>query len=62
MLSIMLPFCDTYQIVKDEYQRPARSLQPLQVPERKWEEIAMDFVMGLPRTQSEDYSLWEIVD
>jgi hypothetical protein len=24
----------------------------LQVPEWKWEEIAMDFIMGLPRTQS----------
>jgi hypothetical protein len=23
----------------------------LQVPEWKWEEIAMDFIMGLPRTQ-----------
>jgi hypothetical protein len=26
-------------------------LQPLQVLEWKWEEIAMDFIMGLPRTQ-----------
>jgi hypothetical protein len=34
----------------------------LQVPEWKWEEIAMDFIMGLPRTQSEFDSIWEIVD
>jgi transposase InsO family protein len=37
-------------------------LQPLQVPEWKWEEIAMDFIMGLPRTQSGYDSIWIIVD
>jgi transposase InsO family protein len=34
----------------------------LQVPEWKWEEIAMDFIVGLPRTQSGYYSIWVIVD
>jgi hypothetical protein len=43
---------DTCQQVKDEHQQPAGLFQPLQVPEWKWEEIAMDFIMGLPRTQS----------
>jgi uncharacterized protein involved in tolerance to divalent cations len=43
--------CDTCQRVKAEHQRPARLLQPLQVPEWKCEEIAMDFIVGLPRTQ-----------
>jgi hypothetical protein len=37
-------------------------LQQLQVPEWKWEEIAMDFIMGLPRTQSGYDSIWVIVD
>jgi hypothetical protein len=37
-------------------------LQPLQVPELKWEEISIDFVMGLPRTYSGYDSLWVIVD
>jgi hypothetical protein len=32
------------------------------VPEWKWEEIAMDFIMGLPRTQSGYDSIWVIVD
>jgi hypothetical protein len=44
--------CDTCQRVKAEHQRLAGQLQPLHVPECKWEEIAMDFIMGLPRTQS----------
>jgi transposase InsO family protein len=44
--------CDTCQRVKAEHQRPARLLHPLQVPEWKWEEIDMDFIVGLPRTQT----------
>jgi hypothetical protein len=42
--------CDTYQRVKAEHQRPARLLQPLKIPEWKWEETRMDFIVGLPRT------------
>jgi hypothetical protein len=34
----------------------------LQVPEWKLEEIAMDFIVGLPRTQSGYDSIWVIVD
>jgi hypothetical protein len=54
--------CDTCQRVKDKHQRPARLLQPLQVPEWKREEIVMDFIVGLPRTQSGYDSIWVIVD
>jgi hypothetical protein len=32
------------------------------MPEWKWEDIAMDFIMGLPRTQSGYDSIWVIVD
>jgi hypothetical protein len=48
--------------VKAEDQRPAGLLQPLHVPEWKWEEIAMDFIVCLPRTQSGYDSIWVIVD
>jgi hypothetical protein len=54
--------CDTCQRVKAEHQRLVGLLQPLQVPEWKWEEIAMDFIMGLPRTQSGYDSIWVIID
>jgi hypothetical protein len=54
--------CDTCQRVKAEHQRPTGLLQPLQVPEWKWKEIAMYFIVGLPRTQSTYDSIWVIVD
>jgi hypothetical protein len=43
--------CDVCQRVKAEHQRPAGLLYPLKIPEWKWEEIGMDFITGLPRTQ-----------
>jgi hypothetical protein len=48
--------------VKAEHQRPARLLQPLKIPEWKWEEIIMDFIVGLPHTQDGYDSIWVIVD
>jgi hypothetical protein len=54
--------CDTCQRVKAEHQRPAGLLQPLKIPEWKWEEIRMDFIVGLPRTQAGYDSILLIVD
>jgi hypothetical protein len=54
--------CDVCQRVKAEHQRPARLLQPLKVLEWKWEEIGMDFIMGLPRTRDRYDSIRVIVD
>jgi hypothetical protein len=54
--------CDTCQRMKAEHQKPAGLLQPLPVPEWKWEEIGMDFVTGLPQTQKGNDSIWVIID
>jgi hypothetical protein len=54
--------CDICQRVKAEHQRPAGLLQPMKIPEWKWEEVGMDFIVGLPRTKSGYDSIWVIVD
>ena len=54
--------CDTCQRVKAEHQRPSGLLQPLEIPTWKWEDIAMDFIVGLPRTRSNHDAIWVVID
>ena len=54
--------CLICQQVKAEHQRPARLLQSLPIPQRKWERITMDFVVGLPHCQNGYDAIWVIVD
>ena len=37
-------------------------LQPLSIPVWKWEDISMDFVVGLPHTTKGYDSIWIIMD
>jgi hypothetical protein len=54
--------CLTCQKIKVEHQRPSGPLQPLDIPEWKWESIAMDFVVGFPRIPAGYDSIWVIID
>jgi hypothetical protein len=54
--------CDVCQRVKAEHQRPAGLLQPLKIPVWKWEEVGMDFITGLQRSNRGNDSIWVIVD
>ena len=54
--------CPNFQQVKAEHQNPEGLTQILDVPTWKWEYINMDFVVGLPRTRSQNDSIWVIVD
>jgi len=54
--------CDTCQRVKAERQRPVGLLEPMEIPEWKWEEVGMDFIVGLPQTQKGYDAIWVIMD
>jgi hypothetical protein len=42
--------------------RTPRMLQPLPIHVWKWEDISMDFIVGLPHTSKGHDSIWVIVD
>jgi hypothetical protein len=54
--------CDICQRVKASHLRTAGILQPLPIPSWKWEDISMDFIVGLPNTSLRHDSIWVIVD
>lgn len=43
--------CVVCQQVKIKHQKPGALLRPLEIPIWKWDNISMDFAIGLPHTQ-----------
>ena len=58
----LVSHCLTCQQIKAERQLPRGLLQPLPIPEWKWERISMDFVVGLPKSLQGYDLVWVIVD
>ena len=54
--------CDVCRRVKAEHQRPAGTLQPLAIPEWKWDKVGMDFITGFPRTKRGNNAIFVVVD
>jgi hypothetical protein len=54
--------CPTFQQVKTEHRRLAGTLKPLLIPKWKWDEIFMDFILGLPKAPTGKDSIWVFVD
>eukprot|EP00253_Pinus_taeda_P023109 PITA_23109 len=54
--------CLECQQIKAEHQHPAGLLQPLPIPEWKWEVISMDFITSLPKTKRNNDSIMVVVD
>ena len=54
--------CDTCQRIKASHLKTAGPMQPLAIPTWKWDDISMDFIVGLPLTSKHHDSIWVIVD
>ncbi|GJX80656.1 putative reverse transcriptase domain-containing protein [Tanacetum coccineum] len=54
--------CLTCLRVKAEHQKPSGLLVQPEIPQWKWDNITMDFVTKLPKTQSGNDTIWVIVD
>jgi hypothetical protein len=54
--------CDICWKVKADYMKPGGLLQPLSISDWKWDDISMDFVVGLPLTARKFDSIWVTVD
>jgi len=54
--------CLVCQKAKIEHQRPGGTLEPLNIPQWKWDNISMDFVIHLPRSMRGHDSIWVILD
>jgi hypothetical protein len=50
--------------VKAEHYRSTGmlKLKPLLILKWKWDEIAIDFILGLPKTPTGEDSIWVVVD
>jgi hypothetical protein len=54
--------CDTCRKVNADYMKPGGLLQPLSIPDWKWDDISMDFIVDLPMTARKFDSIWVILD
>jgi hypothetical protein len=54
--------CDICQRVKASHLKTAGVLQPLPILSWKWEDISMDFIVGLPNTSQRHDFIWVIID
>jgi hypothetical protein len=54
--------CGTCWKVNANYMKHGGLLQPLSIPEWKWDDISMDFILGLPLTAHKFDLIWVIVD
>jgi hypothetical protein len=54
--------CDTCRCVKAIHMKTVGPLQSFPIPTWKWEDISVDFIVGLPRTAKGFDSIWVIVD
>ena len=53
---------DSRQRVKPSTQVPVGLLQPLPIPDQKWESVSLDFIVNLPKTPSGFDAILVVID
>jgi hypothetical protein len=62
MIARYVSECDTCRKVKTDYMKSGGLLQPLSILDWKWDDMSIDFIVGLPLTFRKFDSIWVIVD
>jgi len=60
-IKIFVVECDTYRQHKFESITPTSLLQPLNIPDKKWNEVSMDFITYLPTSKGKN-NIFVILD
>jgi hypothetical protein len=53
--------CPTCIVSKYTHQHPAGLLQPIPLPERRWQQVTIDFISGIPTTSNHSYDMIMVV-
>src|ERR1041385_8159275 len=53
---------DVCRRIKAEHQRPIGTLQPLSIPEWKWDKVGTDFITGFPGNQKGNNAIFVVID
>ena len=54
--------CPSCQLEKTDHTMKKGSLQSLAIPEAKWQEVSIDFIMDLPTSSDGEESIMTVVD
>ena len=54
--------CEVCQQEKSVHRLPAGLLEPLTLPEQKWADVSLDFIMGLPKSEEGYDGILTVVD
>ena len=61
-ISTYVSRCANCQQIKSDQKKMVGLLQPLEVPNWKWDQLLIDFIDGSPHTRKGNEAIWVIVE